>query len=64
MARSVLQDRVYTLSSELKSSLYVIVFLAVHGAAHWGKKPVGPAALSFKVQSFSDQESFDRYIVQ
>ena len=64
MTRRVPEDGVYTLSSELESLMYVIVFLAIDGAAHFGKKPVGPAAMSFKVQSFSDQESFDRYIVQ
>lgn len=64
MARSVLEGGAHTLSSELECLMYVIVFLAVNGAAHWGKKPVGPAALSFKVQSFSEQESFERYVVR
>ena len=64
MARSVLEDGAYTLSSELESLMYVIVFLAVDGAAHWAKKPIGPAALSVKVESFYEQESFERYVIQ
>ena len=49
MARSVLEGGAYTLSSEHESLnlMYVMIFLAVDGAAHWGKKPVGPATLSF-----------------
>ena len=46
MARSVLEGGAYTLSLELESLMYVIVFLAIGGQAHWGKKSV-----VFKVQS-------------
>ena len=49
IARSVLEGEGYTLSSELESLMYVLVFLAVDSAAHWGNKPIGPAALDVKV---------------
>ncbi|KAL0040401.1 hypothetical protein WJX77_006166 [Trebouxia sp. C0004] len=45
IARSVLEGEGYTLSSDLESLMYVLVFLAVNGAAHLGNKPFGPAAL-------------------
>ncbi len=44
--------------------MYVLVFLAVDGAAHWGNKPIGPLALTFKVATFGDQESFEMYVLQ
>lgn len=64
MARSVLEGGTYTVSSELESLMYVMAFLAVSGNAHWANKPVGAAALAFKVQSFSEQRSFETYVVQ
>ena len=64
IARSVLEGEGYTLSSELESLMYVLVFLAVNGAAHWGNKPIGPAALDVKVATFSEQESFEKYVIQ
>ena len=64
IARSVLEGEGYTLSSELESLMYIVIFLAVDGVAHWGNKPVGPWALAFKVQCFAEQASFERYIVQ
>ena len=66
MARSVLEGGAYTLSSEHESLnlMYVMIFLAVDGAAHWGKKPVRPATLSFKVESFSEQEIYERCVIQ
>ncbi len=64
IARSVLEGEGYTLSSELESLMYVLVFLAVDGAAHWGNKPIGPAAWDVKVATFSEQESFEKYVLR
>jgi len=64
IARSVLEGEGYSLSSELESLMYVLVFLAVDGAAHWGNKPIGPAALDVKVATFGEQESFDKYVLR
>lgn len=44
--------------------MYVLVFLAVDGAAHWGNKPIGPTALHVKVATFSEQESFENYVLR
>ena len=63
IARSALEGEGYTLSSELESLMYVLVFFAVDGFAHWGNKPIGPAALDVKVATFADQESFKNYVL-
>jgi len=52
------------LSSELESLMYVTVFLAVAGHAHWGNVPIGSDAVSARVHCFHEQESFEKYIVQ
>lgn len=65
IARSVLEGEGYSLSSELESLMYVLVFLAVNGVAHWANQRVRPAALlSTKVASFAENESFNRYVVK
>lgn len=64
MARSVLEGGAYSVSSELESLMYVMVFLAVSGHAHWGNKPIGAAALAFKVQCFGEQQSFETFVLQ
>ena len=52
------------MSSELKSLMYVFVFLVVEGAAHWVNKPVGATALAAKVATFNDQKLFEKYVLQ
>ena len=64
IARGVLEGEGYSLSSELESLMYVTVFLAVAGHAHWGNKPIGSVAVSVRVHCFIEQESFEKYIVR
>jgi len=64
IARSVLEGEGYTLSSELESLMYVLVFLAVDGAVHWGNMPIGSTALDVKVATFYEQQSFEKYVLQ
>ena len=64
IARSVLEGKGHSLSTELESLMYVTAFLAVQGHAHWGNKPVAPMALAFKTATFLDQENFDHFVVQ
>ncbi|DBA84490.1 TPA: hypothetical protein ACH3X1_006109 [Trebouxia sp. C0004] len=61
IARSVLEGEGYTLSSDLESLMYVLVFLAVNGAAHLGNKPFGPAALHV---TFGEQESSENHVLR
>ena len=63
IAQSVLAGEGYTLSSELESLMYVLVFLAVDGAAHWGNKPIGRTALDVKVATFAEEESFSKKVL-
>ena len=63
MARRVLEGRGYSLSSELQSLMYVTIYLAVEGLAHWANKPVGSMALAFKVQTFADKEG-DKFVMR
>ncbi len=64
IARSVLAGEGYTVSSELESLMYVFVFMAVDGAAHWGNKYIGATALHAKVAIFYEQESFEKYVLR
>ena len=36
---------------------------SLDGVAHWGNKPIGPAALGVKVSTFAEQESFEKYVL-
>lgn len=64
IARSVLEGEGYCLSSELESLMYVLVFLAVGGVAHWGNKRIGPSALDAKVATFAEYEGFNKYVIK
>ena len=64
IAQSVLQGEGYTMSSELKSLMYVFFSLVVEGAAHWVNKPIGATALAAKVATFNDQKLFEKYVLQ
>lgn len=64
IAQSVLEGEGYSLSLELESLMYVLVFLVVNGDAHWGNQCIWPAALNAKVASFAESEGFNVYVVK
>ena len=65
MACSILQGEKHTVSSDLESLFYMLLFLACKGHVHWANSSLwSREALSCKVHSVMVEEYFDLYVRQ